>query len=186
MLQRVRQFYRAVFASIDEKDRAFISRYLDEKGQKLFFSMQIYDQRHVLNVAYTAQALVQDLMKDCLIINIDKNLLIKSCLLHDIGRNAEDFCLLDKVINVLMAYFLPNLSRMLAQKASLYKNAKRNFFKRRQYALYIYYNHAQIGAEILMDNNMKEIAELVRYHHDLPKENEREELKILRRADELN
>ena len=39
--------------------------------------------------------------------NIDYNLLIRACLLHDVGRTAKDICLMDKVTSVLLGKFLP-------------------------------------------------------------------------------
>lgn len=108
MKQRIIQFWRAVNASLNDKDIAFVNRYLNEKEQKLFFAMRIYDQRHALNVSYTAC----DLMKNR---HVDEKLLLKACLLHDVGRTKRDICLLDKVFAVLLDKYLPKTARKLAK-----------------------------------------------------------------------
>ena len=71
------------------------------KNKNYFFAMRVYDQRHVLNVAYTAQKIIEQNQYE----NIDCNLLIRACLLHDIGRTAKDICLMDKVTSVLLGKF---------------------------------------------------------------------------------
>ena len=55
MIKRIRQFWRAIKAKLTVEDKVFIDKYLNDEEQKLFFAMRVYDQRHVLNVAYTAQ-----------------------------------------------------------------------------------------------------------------------------------
>lgn len=98
MIKRIRQFLRAIKAKLTNDDIIFINKYLNKKEQNLFFAMRVYDQRHVLNVAYTAQEIVKKNKYE----NIDYNLLIRACLLHDVGRTAKDICLMDKVISVLL------------------------------------------------------------------------------------
>lgn len=199
MIQRVKQFFHAIRASVNEADKRFIKENLTVKEQKLFFTMRVYDQRHTLNVAYTALNLIKN--KD---LTLNKSLLIKVCLLHDIGRNAEHFCIWDKVINVLLNRFLPKLAKAMArdvfeaEKRKNQSNFNQNqeserscnyvklFWQQRKYSIYIYYNHAQIGADKLSAAGLEEVANIVRYHHDLPCKGDSEELNILRLADELN
>lgn len=177
MIQRIKQFYRAVNARLDDRDFIFINTYLNGREQNLFFAMRIYDQRHVLNVAYTAQ----DLMKNAPAVN--KRLLLRACLLHDAGRTAEDIFLLDKVFAVLLDKYMPRAARFLAR----YNEVKtHSFFAKRRHALYIYYNHARIGAEKLRRLGLYDIAEIIEHHHSPPKRGDSTELKILRKADGLN
>lgn len=56
MIKRIRQFWRAIKAKLTVEDKVFIDKYLMMKN-KIIFAMRVYDQRHVLNVAYTAQKL---------------------------------------------------------------------------------------------------------------------------------
>ena len=98
MIKRIRQFWRAIKAKLTVEDEVFIDKYLNDEEQKLFFAMQVYDQRHVLNVAHTAKKIIEQNQYE----NIDYNLLIRACLLHDVGRTAKDICLMDKVTSVLL------------------------------------------------------------------------------------
>lgn len=183
MIGRVKQFWRALRAKITDSDRVFISKYLNAKEQGLFFAMQIFDQRHALNVAYTAK-LIQ---KEQSIKNIDEFLLIKACLLHDIARTKKDICLGDKVINVLITKFASQKSKNWAENAKyLSKIKQKSFWQRRKYALYLYYYHAQIGADMLAEIGLDKVSQIVRYHHANLKSNISQELKILRQADNLN
>lgn len=183
MIKRVRQFWRAIKARLTAEDKVFIDKYLNDEEQKLFFAMRVYDQRHVLNVAYTAQKIrKQEQYK-----NVDDNLLMKACLLHDVGRTAEDICLMDKVINVLLGKFAPQKSKIWADRAKIlnaYK--KKTFWQKRKYALYIYYHHASLGAEKLNKIGLNNIAEIIRYHHDKIDNKACSELQILCLADSLN
>ena len=183
MIQRIRQFVRAINAKITKEDIEFVNYFLTEQEQKLFFAMRVFDQRHVLNVAYTAKKIVQ---KNS-IKSIDEFLLMKACLLHDVGRKAEYICLADKVINVLISKFLPKQSLKWARRAqALGKIKHRSFWQKRKYALYIYFYHAQIGAELLNDMGLYEIAEIISEHHKLLTSNVSIELQILCEADSLN
>ena len=183
MWQRIIQFWRAINAKIKFEDKVFIQKHLNEQEQDLFFAMRIYDQRHVLNVAYTAQKII----KTEHILDIDKTLLIKACLLHDIGRKAQDVCLFDKVINVLLAKFLPQKSKQWSEKAQILQSVfPRSFWQRRRFAMFVYYNHAQLGAKKLETIGLVEIANIIKYHHSPFNDNMKKELQILCRADSLN
>ncbi|WP_304066769.1 HD domain-containing protein [Megamonas hypermegale] len=177
-MQRVIQFWRAINAHLSGSDFDFINIYLNKKEQNLFFAMRLYDQRHVLNVAYTARRLTQ---KDSA--NINEKLLMKACLLHDVGRTAKDIFLFDKVFAVLLDKYLPKTAHKLAK----YNNSRnRSFWKKRRHALFIYYHHAAIGAEKLQKIKLYDIAEIIKYHHAPPKYGDCRELIILRKADSLN
>ena len=181
MIKRIRQFWRAIKAKLTVEDKVFIDKYLNDEEQKLFFAMRVYDQRHVLNVAYTAQKIIEQKQYE----NVDYNLLIRACLLHDVGRTA--ICLMDKVTSVLLGKFLPQKSKQWANRAEKLKlNKEKSFWQKRRYALYIYYNHAQLGAEKLSGLGLNNIAEIIRYHHDKVDCKACSELQILCLADSLN
>lgn len=183
MIKRIRQFWRAIKAKLTVEDKVFIDKYLNDEEQKLFFAMRVYDQRHVLNVAYTAQKIIEQKQYE----NVDYNLLIRACLLHDVGRTAKDICLMDKVISVLLGKFLPQKSKQWANRAEKLKlNKSKSFWQKRKYALYIYYNHARLGAEKLNELGLNNIAEIIRYHHEKVDCKACSELQILCLADSLN
>ena len=133
MIKRIRQFWRAIKAKLTVEDKVFIDKYLNDEEQKLFFAMRVYDQRHVLNVAYTAQKIIEQKQYE----NVDCNLLIRACLLHDVGRTAKDICLMDKVTSVLLGKFLPQKSKQWASEAEKLKLNKEKSFSKNQYEFYV-------------------------------------------------
>lgn len=170
MIQRVKQFYLAITARITPADREWVQENLPDKARELFYAMHPADQYHVLNVARTAMALWEKEPTG------DKKLLLRSALLHDVGKMRGDMDVFGKVWAVLLKHFLPALAQKLSLKGTGYFG----------HIMYISYHHAQIGAEKLQHIGMVQEAEIVRYHHAPPKENEPPELKLLRAADELN
>lgn len=173
MIKRIKQLYRAVMADLSETDRAFLKKYLSVQETVLFYKMNVYDQRHVINVAYSAEKLAK---KE----KLDKNLLLRAALLHDIGRSADLICLGDKILFVL----LEALPAAFLKAAA--KNGGYGFVGRRRNALYICLNHAEIGARKLEQIGKTELAQIVRKHHDKPSKDDSEELIFLRLADEIN
>ena len=181
IIQRIKQFWRAVNASLNAADTAFVKDNLNEVQQRLFFSMNVFDQRHVLNTAYTALKIQRAEQ-----LPLDEELLIRACLLHDIARTKADICIWDKVANVLLAHFAPQQAKRIANTAASLKDEHRGFWARRRYAVYIYYRHAQLGAAKLRMLGMDDIAAVIEHHHDTEKSSDSPELHILRRADSLN
>lgn len=173
MIKRIKQFYRAVTADLSEDDRAFLKKYLSVQETALFYKMNVYDQRHVINVAYSAEKLAKKG-------KIDKSLLLRAALLHDVGRSADFICLWDKVVFVLLSA----MPAVFLQKAA--KSGRGGFIGRRRKALYICLNHAEVGAQKLEQIGQIKLAQIVRRHHDKPSKDDSEELTLLRRADEIN
>ena len=122
IIQRIRQFWRAVNASLNADDTAFVKANLNEVQQRLFFSMNVFDQRHVLNTAYTALKIQRAEQ-----LPLDEKLLIRACLLHDIARTRADICIWDKVANVLLAHFAPHRAKQIASAAASLKDEHRSF-----------------------------------------------------------
>ena len=84
-----------------------------------------------------------------------------------------------------MTNFLDFSSKLSATKPTL-ANKSKSFWQKRRYALYIYYNHAQLGAEKLNELGLNDIAEIIRYHHEKVDCKACGELQILCLADSLN
>ena len=146
---RIKQFLWAVTAKITVKDQMFIKKNLNETEQKLFFKLKTLDQKHCIRVAYKAIQLCKDK-------NIDDKRLIKAALLHDIGKTECSLRIIDKS-------FLVILDKISKGKLKKFKNIKK---------VNIYYNHAEIGYEILKKYNYdKKFLELIKNHH-MPKKTE--------------
>ena len=175
-LGRVGQFLRAIRARISSEDLAFMEAHLPEEARPLFLAMHLADQRHVLNVAYTAWEQAEREGAE-----VDRELLLRCCLLHDVGRVKGTMDIWGKVWAVLAEKFLP---AGLWQKLECTEAA--HFWQKPGLALYVYRCHPEIGAARLREVGLNREAEIIRFHHSPPMETEAEELKLLRRADALN
>ena len=174
-LGRVGQFLRAMRAGVTAEDLAFMEAHLPPQARPLFLAMHVADQRHVLNVAYTALELAKDVS------GVDRELLLRCCLLHDVGRVRGTLDVWGKVWTVLADKFLPTRTRL-----ALEKEQAGSLWQKPGYALYVHRSHPEIGAAKLEKLGLVREAEIIRLHHKPEAPGDAEELKILRRADALN
>ena len=175
MFKRVKQVVAAVTATFTPEDQVFVSRYLNTAEQKLFFGMNLPDQRHVLNVAQTALQLAQHQQK------IDINLLVKCALLHDVGKIKGDVSTIDKIITVMGHKLSPRYAK---QWGRLGRGSKLDNIR---HAFYIYFNHAERSAAMLKEIGVKTtIVKIIGKHHKAPADDDPLELVILRKSDDLN
>lgn len=137
--------------------------------------MNLPDQRHALNVAYTALELAAG---DC---TVNRELLVKCALLHDIGKVKGDVSTSDKIITVILDKFCSDRAR---QWGRLGRGGRMDNLR---HAVYIYYNHAARGAAMLRAIDAPGlVAEIVSRHHESPAAGEPAELKLLRAADSMH
>ncbi|HWR45467.1 HDIG domain-containing metalloprotein [Sporomusa sp.] len=175
MSKRVKQLVSALSARITEQDREFIARNLDSAQAALFWQMNLPDQRHALNVAYTAFELSAG---DC---TVDQELLIQCALLHDVGKVQGDVSTADKIITVILDKCAPGWARRWARLGRGSKVANL------RHAVYIYYNHAVRGAAMLQAIGAPQpVIEIVMRHHEASAAGEPPELRLLRAADSLH
>lgn len=167
ILKRIKQFFRAICAELTTDDKLYISSHLSPEEQKLFFAMDIVDQYHSVKVAYTVERFVNEDNR-----GIDKELLIRCSLLHDVGRVSGDMSIFDKIFVVLVTA----ISTSLADKFEVDGNHK----------FYIYRHHAEIGAKKLQDIGLYREAKIIAKHHSPPTADDPRELKLLRIADDKN
>ena len=162
-MRRLRQFYRAITAKVTKEDMVLINKFLDKEEKALFFKMAIYEQKHCLYVA-------SDINKKCTCENINKDVLIKAALLHDIGKINKPLTIIDRSILVI----LDKLSKGSLRKLSNIKKVD------------VYYNHASMGYEILKQfGYSKNFLYLIKNHHS-EEECNNKELVILKKFDEEN
>lgn len=171
LVKRSRQFFRALFADISDADKLFVQKWLKSDEEKLFWQMNLPDQRHSLNVAYTVMNIGP---------NHDIEFLIRCALLHDVGRRKGDMSTFDKVFAVLMFSLLP----LTALRISSYGRGGR--IKNIRHALYVYRHHARISAEMLRAIGCNAEADIVELHHDKSELPKRDEVTLLQIADEQN
>jgi putative nucleotidyltransferase with HDIG domain len=173
--KRVKQVIAALTARITKQDRAFVARYLVPAEAGLFWQMNLPDQRHALNVAYTARDLAA---REA---NVNQELLIRCALLHDVGKIKGDVSTADKIITVILDKIAPAWVRRWGRSGRGGKVANL------RHAVYIYYHHAARGAAMLQAAGVaEEITAIVARHHETPADGEPPELRLLREADNLN
>lgn len=148
-LYRIKQFNRGIWAfikGISDKEYQFVMKNLDEQELELFNSLTTYDRQHSIRVAKD----VENIIISENIIGERKNILIKSALLHDIGKSKAKFFIIDRVILVL-------IRKLYGNKICSLNNNK----------IKVYYNHAYIGYEILKKLGLPDrVLFLVKNHHE--------------------
>ena len=167
VIKRVLQFVRSVTARVSVEDGKYISTHLNAEEQKIFFAMSVADQVHSLRTAYTVERLIIEDKR-----GVDREFLIRCALLHDTGRRAGDLTIKGKIFAVLITSIAPKFAERLEL------NGNR--------ALYVYHNHAEIGARRLQKLGLFKEAKIIAKHHAKPKPDDPFELKLLRLADNEN
>lgn len=174
MLRRASQFFHALTAHLSAEDRAFVETWLPEEAARtLFGAMTIADQCHALRTARTADKLRFASPAGAV---ADRRLLIRTALLHDVGRQKGDMGTGGKVLTVLLAAALPHWAEARGEKASGGLAS----------LLHVYYHHPEIGAARLRQIGLSDEARLVARHHAPADADDPPELILLRQADRLN
>jgi putative nucleotidyltransferase with HDIG domain len=173
MLRRVKQVFAAFAAKVTAVDRAFVAEILTPAEQKLFFAMNLPDQYHALQVAYTAGRLAAGRN------DVDRGLLTRCALLHDVGKVKGDVSTFDKAAAVVAHRLAPGMAESLGRPGRGGKVANL------RHAMYVYFHHPERSAALLAEAGSDErLIAIIRRHHLPPAAGDQPELTILRAADE--
>ncbi|WP_003541329.1 HDOD domain-containing protein [Desulfotomaculum nigrificans] len=173
ILNRIRQFWHALFSRMGSSEISFVRSSLNLEEQRLFFQMDRPTQTHCVRVAKTCLKIMPPGQP------VNKELLIKSALLHDIGKPANAIKTLDRVMIVLIKALAPDLFYKIIKKNKSWGRLGRSFL--------IHVNHPDQGAQLAKQAGMSpEVVYLLKSHHQPAKAGEPLELTILRQADDLN
>jgi putative nucleotidyltransferase with HDIG domain len=153
-------------------DVEFVRQYLDERGQLLFFQMDLNDQRHSLGVA---RAILTKYGYQRA--GVPMTPLMQAALLHDAGKVSGDLTTLSRIMVGFVRRLAPGLRPRLADREG-------NSFRR---ACYIDLHHAARGAYMAGTFGLpEEVTSIIRSHHNPPSPGERHVLTYLREADNRN
>lgn len=128
MLHRIKQFYWDITSEFKDIDIKFIDKYLNNLEKELFNSLNKAEQHHCIRVAKLA---IEEYLKLEEVNDLD--MLIKICLLHDVGKIGSRLNIFDRVFLVLG-------DKVTGGNLKKYTNIKK---------INIYYNHPKIGAQKL-------------------------------------
>lgn len=163
MINRVKQFIRAMTAKIDSSDVDFINKYLNESEKALFNQLSTYEKKHSLCVA---RDILRQVTKD----NLEYQMyIVKVGLLHDIGKIKYRLNTIDRVILVLLDKFSKGKIKNINNKK-----------------VHIYFFHGEEGYNILKSMGYEEpFLNIVRDHHS-NKNRENVDMRLLVDADNRN
>lgn len=162
-------------AKVCEADEQFVGQYLNDEEKNVFRGMGIPDQYHSLRVARDALRLSGN------VAGIDRGLLVRCALLHDVGRRNGDVSTFDKIFTVLLHKLAPTYIKTWGRKG---RGGKIDNFR---HAVFVYYHHPERSRDILEEiGSEQNLVDIVAAHHRPARNNDPPELKVLKEADEMN
>ncbi|MDV3429288.1 MAG: HDIG domain-containing protein [Bacillota bacterium] len=157
MIKRIRQFLICIFSSLNSQDIEYIDNKLDIDIKDIFLKLSKYEKKHSILVA---QAVEKEFKND--------PDLAKAALLHDIGKTKYH-------INIIQKSLLVLFDRLTKGKLKKITGNK---------SIYIFYNHGQMGYDILKNSGYNErILFIVKNHHN--KNISSDDLRIIRKFDDM-
>ena len=170
MWYRIKQLLTTIYNRRQPLDRTLVEQHLSPVELLLFLTMDRVDRQHVL--AVTSTALHQASSRP----EVNRHLLARCCLLHDLGKAGYGLRLWQRVLPVVLENrLLAGLAHRLAEYQEIFL------------AQYVYGYHASAGARII-ENLLGDqaLAEIIRQHHRQPFADDPPELVLLRQADRIN
>ena len=161
-MRRIGQFWRHASARVRAHERANAERILGPLAP-FFLELPVNDQRHGLDVLETVMHLERQ----------PSLLLQQAALLHDLGKAAAHFSVIERTVTVLLRAASPRTLQALQRSRPTFARRYR-----------IYADHAQIGAERLRAAGAADLATIVAEHHAPHPQSE--DTRRLQRADGRN
>ncbi|MGL5347023.1 MAG: HDIG domain-containing metalloprotein [Peptostreptococcaceae bacterium] len=148
--KRVKQFYINITDKMSKSDYEYVKNILKYDELELFKKLLKSEQKHSVRIAKDIEAIIDNRkITDDEILN-NKELLIKTALLHDVGKSIKRINVIDKSIIVI----LNKLTKGNLKKLKISKKVQ------------CYYNHSEYSYEMLKKlNESSEILNIVKSHH---------------------
>lgn len=160
---RVKQFYWSLNSKINDDDEQFLKYYMNSEELDLFNKLPDYEKKHSIRVARDVKEAYDGDSK-----TLER--LVKAALFHDIGKTVRKFTPIDKSVMVI----LDCISKGKVKRFKKIKNID------------IYYNHADIGYNMLKKYDYEErFLYLIKNHHNNNIIGDKE-LDILKKCDSKN
>lgn len=160
---------------LNKEEQKLIDDYLDDAGKFLFSQMSKADQRHSLAVARTI------LTQAAYLRGVKIKTLVKAALLHDIGKVEGDFTFLSRLFVGVIRRVNPTLRGKLALTNPVTR------WEKIKYGCYVDLIHPARGAYMAKIFGIEPtVVEMIKRHHDPPREGQSPELTWLQTADNKN
>jgi putative nucleotidyltransferase with HDIG domain len=161
--------------ALKPEDKQFVNSYLDDPGRFLFYQMGKADQQHSLAVAKSILTNVAGTK------GLELNILVKAALLHDVGKVEGDFNFFSRVLVGFVKRIQPSWRDKYA-----FRNPN-TFWEKVRYGFYVDLVHPARGAHMAKVFGIeREVVEMIRHHHDPPRQGQSPELTWLQTADSKN
>ena len=148
--KRVKQFYINATDSMISKDYEYVKIHLNNEEYDLFKKILKSEQKHSVRIAKEIEYTIENNLVDDIDIIQSKNLLIKTALLHDVGKSKQKVNIIEKSIIVILN--------------KLTKGNLKNFKKSKK--VQCYYNHSEYSYVLLKDIIKDDlILNIIRNHH---------------------
>lgn len=148
--KRVKQFYINATDLMTNKDYKYVKRNLNNEEYDLFKKILKSEQKHSVRIAKEIEYTIENNLVDDIDIIQSKNLLIKTALLHDVGKSRQKVNIIEKSIIVILN--------------KLTKGNLKNFKKSKK--IQCYYNHSEYSYILLKDIIKDDlILSIIRNHH---------------------
>lgn len=148
--KRVKQFYINATDSMISKDYEYVKIHLNNEEYDLFKKILKSEQKHSVRIAKEIEYTIENNLVDDVDIIQSKNLLIKTALLHDVGKSKQKVNIIEKSIIVILN--------------KLTKGNLKNLKKSKK--VQCYYNHSEYSYILLKDIIKDDlILSIIRNHH---------------------
>lgn len=166
--KRVKQFYTNVTDFMSVEDYEYVKSILNNVEFDLFNRLLKSEQKHSVRIAREIEYIINYRLTDNKDIILNKNILVKAALLHDIGKIRKKLNVIDKSIIVI-------LNKLTKGNLKKFKKSEK---------IQCYYNHSEYSYDILKELIKDELLlDIVKNHHS---NTESEIIKFYQEIDDRN